>query len=288
MMGGKRTFLLHKDDIWLTKVLTPEQMGLLFMLMLQWQNSEPSVRQTLQSNDPMVNMMFVQFAERFAKDEAEYQRVCTVRRENGRRGGIANATKSKQMLPKASKSIPIPSSPDNNSLITDNSGIEVVPPNTDSDNGGIKEGQGVQKSKWRYLSSATINYLKTTGQDVAEYKKTLLRQEVEALDMLTPEGVDAFVNKWGEHNPNSDTIAAELEHIFDVAARARNYVKKFGKNSQQSAVAAQVDFARFEEGKSYWAKNFTKGEVQALPFEVRKHVMRGGAVKRKNGKWIID
>lgn len=290
MMGGKKTFLLHKSDIFLTETLSKEQLGELFAMMLQWQNCDESERASIQSADALVNGFFAMFANRFASDESEYKRVCAVRRENGRRGGVANATKSKQMQPKeskTSKSIPILSSPDNNNIISTDSRKEVQPSNTDNntDSGIDRQRASAPVANWRHLSSATLDFLKKSGQDVAEYKKSLLRQEVAALGILTDEGVDAFVNKWGEHNPNSDIIAAEMEHIFDVASRARNYVKRFGKPVGQPEAA---DSGRFEDGKSYWLRSFTKEDLYAMSFEVRQHVQRGGAAKRMNGKWVKD
>ena len=277
-MGGKKTFLLHKSDIFLVETLSKEQLGELFTMMLQWQNCEEAERASIKSQDALVNGFFAMFANRFASDEAEYQRVCAVRRENGRRGGEANASKSKQMLPKeskTSKSIPIPSSPNDNVYINNNNSED-----------NTEEGKG-KAINWRYISSVERASLNFDKDAIAERKKALLKLAVESLGILTPEGVEQFINKWGEHNPGSETIKAETEQIFDVAARARNYMKSFGKGTDVTATIT-VDFARFADGQTYWKKNFTAGEVAALPFDVRKHVMRGGAVKRTNGKWVID
>jgi hypothetical protein len=289
----EKTFLLHKRDIFLTETLSNEQLGELFAMMLRWQNCDPSERQSVKSDDALVNGFFAMFASRFANDEAEYQRACEVRRENGRRGGEANATKSKQLLPKeskASKSIPIHilSSPNNIYFNnnTNNSGIEGSTTEEEKEEHTVEEkGNTVN---WRYISSverASVNFDKDA---IAELKKSRLKAAVESLGILTPEGVEQFINKWGEHNPGSETIKAEMEHIFDVAARAKNYMKSFGKGTGEMVGKTSVDFSRFADGQTYWKKNFTDGEVAALPFEARKHVLRGGAVKRSNGKWIID
>ena len=122
---------------------------------------------------------------------------------------------------------------------------------------------------------------------IAEFKKSLLREEVEALGILTSEGVDAFVLKWGEHNPGNDTIRAEYEPVFNVSERAQNYLTIGRAAGEATIEPAKVD-ARFEEGKIYWLKDFTQDELRALEFDICRHVMRRGAIKRSNGEWVID
>lgn len=287
---SKSTFLMHKRDIWVTKKLEKDQLGELFSLILQWQNADDQTRKDIHSDDPMVALVFGMFTDRFDNDEIEYERICKVRRENGRKGGVANATKSEQMLPNATKSeqdqanlyqsIPIPSNIELNNR--DNSGIEVVPTNTDIDS-GIEVGR--TRENWRSLSSVRKDVLGWDKDAIAEFKKSLLREEVEELGTLTEEGVDAFVSKWGQHNPGSETIRAEMEPVFDVGERAKNYAA-IGRATTTTAPAAEPD--RFEEGKYYWLRSFTKEDLMAMDFEVRRHVQRRGAVKRVNGKWVID
>lgn len=155
--------------------------------------------------------------------------------------------------------------------------------NTDS---SIKEQEGRDsKLSWRHLSSVSKDMLGWDKDAIAEYKKSLLRQEVEALGILTPEGVDAFVLKWGEHNPGNDTIRAEMEPVFNVQERARNYAR-IGRQQEEEEKPEEPD--RFEEGKTYWLKSFTQEDLKAMDFDVRRHVMRRGAIKRTNGEWVID
>jgi hypothetical protein len=288
---SKNTFLMHKRDIWVSNKLNREQLGELFSMILRWQNAEKDQRKLIVSDDPMVELVFGMFTERFINDELEYERICQVRRENGRQGGVANATKSKQMLPNATKSkqdqanliqsYPIPSNKEID--ILDKSRIEVVPSNSDIE-GGI-EGKPRARENWRALSSVRKDSLGWDKDAIAEFKKNLLRQEVEELGVLTEEGVVAFVSKWGEHNPGSDIIRAEMEPVFDVAERARNYAS-IGRATFTTAPTKEPE--RFEEGKYYWLRSFTKEDLQAMDFEVRRHVQRQGAVKRVNGKWVID
>ena len=133
---SKKSFLLYKQDIFLLDTLTHEQLGELFEMILRWQNGDESARSAIRSDDALVKGLFAMFAKRFADEEREYERVCNVRRENGRRGGVANASKSKQMLAKdskPSKSNPILSFPYYSSDNRDNIEIEVIP--TDKEKG---------------------------------------------------------------------------------------------------------------------------------------------------------
>lgn len=82
------------------------------------------------------------------------------------------------------------------------------------------------RENWRHLSSARLDQLRVSGTPVAEFKRSLLREEVEAIASelgLTKTDVDAFVQKWGESSPGSDRIRAEYEVTFDVRERAKNY-----------------------------------------------------------------
>lgn len=144
---------------------------------------------------------------------------------------------------------------------------------------------GDSKLSWRHLSSVSKDMLGWDKDAIAEFKKSLLREEVEALGILTPEGVDAFVLKWGEHNPGSETIRAEMEPVFNVQERARNYAR-IGRQQEEGEKPEEPD--RFEDGKTYWLKDFTKEDLMGLDFDVRRRVLRRGAVKRMNGKWVID
>lgn len=83
------------------------------------------------------------------------------------------------------------------------------------------------REDWRHLSSARLDYLRTNGQSVADFKRSLLLEEVKELAPslgLSPTDIEAFMQKWGESSPGSNSIRAEYEPTFNVAERAKNYV----------------------------------------------------------------
>ena len=84
---------------------------------------------------------------------------------------------------------------------------------------------------WRHLSSARLDQLRITGQSVADFKRTLLLQEVNEVAAelgLSRTDIEAFMQKWGESSPGSEMIRAEYEPTFNTKDRAKNY-KGIGK-----------------------------------------------------------
>lgn len=87
------------------------------------------------------------------------------------------------------------------------------------------------RENWRHLSSMRMDQLRVTGQSVADFKRSLLLQEVNEVAAelgLSRTDIDAFMQKWGESSPGSDTIRAEYEATFNTKERAKNY-KGVGK-----------------------------------------------------------
>ena len=76
-----------------------------------------------------------------------------------------------------------------------------------------------------------MDQLRTTGQSVADFKRSLLLQEVNAVAAelgLSRTDIEAFMQKWSESSPGSDKIRAEFEPTFNTKERAKNY-KGVGK-----------------------------------------------------------
>ena len=134
---------------------------------------------------------------------------------------------------------------------------------------------------WRHLSSARLDYLRNTGQSVVDFKRLLLRQEVNAAATelgLSQSDIEAFMQKWGESSPGSDKIRAEYEATFNTYDRAKNY-KGVGKKDAKQEYPDGV----------YNRKNFTDEEIKReFEFNIgaMKRLKRGESVKRINGKWI--
>ena len=171
----------------------------------------------------------------------------------------------------------------------DNSEIEVLPKNTDIN--GRRE-VGRTRESWRALSSVRRDMLGWNKDAIAEYKRELLRKEVAALGILTDEAVDAFVSKWGEHNPGDERIRAEMEDIFNVADRAKNY-QHIGKEQKEPLTWEEekqrlIEFNNSIPDGTYWQKDLTPEMMDYLhrnEFKLWQKVRRGEAIHRKDHKW---
>ena len=90
---------------------------------------------------------------------------------------------------------------------------------------------GIIIDDWRHLSNARLDQIRITGQSVANFKRSLLLQEVNdvAAELgLSRTDIEAFMQKWGESSPGSEMIRAEYEPTFNTKERAKNY-KGVGK-----------------------------------------------------------
>ena len=98
------------------------------------------------------------------------------------------------------------------------------------------------REDWRNLSSLRKDMLGWDKDRIAEYKRKLIRDELEGIAGkigLSEEDIDAFLLKWCEHTPGDDRIKAEYEPTFNVSERAKNYIgvgKKRGLRQQKKDV----------------------------------------------------
>lgn len=175
------------------------------------------------------------------------------------------------------------------SLNKDNNGKEVVPTNTDL-NGGIEVGR--TRESWRALSSVRKDVLGWNKDAIAEFKKDLLRKEVAELGILTDEAVEAFVSKWGEHTPGDEKIRAELEPVFDVRERAKNYAH-IGREpkeplSWEEEKRRLIEFNNSIPDGTYRLKDMTPEMMDHLhrnEFKLWQRVRRGESIHRRDHKW---
>ena len=68
---------------------------------------------------------------------------------------------------------------------------------------------------------------------------------------MPEEAKEKFLQRWAEHNPGSDTIAAEYENTFDLRDRAVRFMTWWNRNNQtRTATPAQQPTRsdRFAEG----------------------------------------
>lgn len=116
MMGNKKSFVLHLDDLESLKLLTDEQAGQLLKGILTYVNEGDA-----HIEDPVVGMAFSFIRRRIDKEAEKYTEICRKRAEASSSrwksessegdNDDANASKCMQMHPNASKSMQV--TPDN-------------------------------------------------------------------------------------------------------------------------------------------------------------------------------
>jgi len=78
MQNKRKSFVLHFDSLDVIEELTDEQVGKLLKKMRSYHNGN-----TYNSNDKIVDIVFIQFKNQFDRDMEKYENVCNRNRENG-------------------------------------------------------------------------------------------------------------------------------------------------------------------------------------------------------------
>lgn len=93
----KKSFVMYKEWFPMITTMTDEQAGQLLKTIYYYQFAEETT-----PTDPLLNSIFQMLKTRFDIDARAYAESCEIRRENGRKGGLAKASNTKQHLAKAS------------------------------------------------------------------------------------------------------------------------------------------------------------------------------------------
>lgn len=96
----KKSFVMYQEWHTLFESMTDDQAGQLIKAIYNYQYGEESP-----PKEPLLFSIYKMLIERFKVDADKYQKVCEMRREYGKMGGIAKASKSYQKQAKATKSI---------------------------------------------------------------------------------------------------------------------------------------------------------------------------------------
>ncbi len=94
----RRSFIIHVDSLDVLADLTDEQAGQLLKAMKAFHEDKEN------ELSPLLKIAFSPFKNQFIRDNEKYLLTCKRRADAGSKGGVAKASKSKQMLANASKS----------------------------------------------------------------------------------------------------------------------------------------------------------------------------------------
>lgn len=159
---------------------------------------------------PMAKLAFNFTREFIDKDKSKYESICERRREYGKKGGLAKATKSKQELAKASKS---------------NTGKQklasVADNDIDNDMSSSNEEQNKKKTtkvvKKDAASAAAL--LEKRKDDF--YKSLVPFVEIYGKDMVRD-----FFNYWTEANKSRTRMRFEQQPTWETSKRLLTWCKK--------------------------------------------------------------
>ena len=204
----KDGFVLYKSHYAPISTLSDEQLGRLFRAIYRWQIEGEA------ETEPDIAMAFGFLVNQFRIDKEKYIDRCDKNRRNARLRWDMQAHANAYDC------------------------IQSDANDADNENGNGKEKEKEKEKgsehfidNWRHLSSARLDYLRTSDQSVADFKRSLLLQEVNetAAELgLSRTDIEAFMQKWGESSPGSEMIRAEYEPTFNTKERAKNY-KGVGK-----------------------------------------------------------
>ena len=106
---------------------------------------------------------------------------------------------------------------------------------------------------WRYVSSAAKAAFNYDADMIADYKRRMMAKQLDGIAVeigMPEEAKEKFLQRWAEHNPGSETIAAEYENTFDLRDRAVRFMTWWNRNNNRTSTTAQQPTRsdRFAEG----------------------------------------
>ena len=128
------------------------------------------------------------------------------------------------------------------------------PHNKNTRNNNISLSNARAYEDWRYVSSAAKAAFNYDADMIADYKRRLMAKQLDGIAVeigMPEEAKEKFLQRWAEHNPGSETIAAEYENTFDLRDRAVRFMTWWNRNNQNrtSTTSQQPTRSdRFAEG----------------------------------------
>lgn len=183
----KKSFIIYIDSLGILDQLTDEQAGQLFKAIKDYQNGQKL------EIDPVIDLVLYPFKQQFDRDQAKYQTKCESLRANASRGGIASASKRKQIAANGSKSKQIERVNDNDSVNDKEKKGRFTPPS-------LKQVKNycIEK-KLNVLADQFINFYESKGWMVGKNKMKSWK---------------AACRTWSQRNGDA---GEEVKHWYDSA-----------------------------------------------------------------------
>jgi hypothetical protein len=208
MSDSKKSFVLYTDMIHNMKKLSKEQLGELFMMILEHENGNKEVT----TEDILVDFAFGTIKLQLDRDANKYKQFIEKQRDNGKRGGRPKkASKSQKTQPLNKK--PKKAYNDTDS-VTDNDTETETPKNRKKGKQGKTEngspasvGVGAREAEvdvWPTFDDFWDAYDKKTGREPCEKKwKKLKQSDKEGIMRHVPAYVESTPDKSFRKNPQT-------------------------------------------------------------------------------------
>ncbi len=279
----RKSFLMYADGYETLKHLSDEQLGRLLRMLFEYFNNNVNC----DVSDPLF-FVFTPLRVQMDRDREKYEGICKRRAEAGKRGGEANASKSKQMVAKGSKRKQVQQDIDKDrdkeiNIIVSSPNVEEtkkypkgyqkgspqggslpsLPAALPEDNPAEqslpeklgapaepKPGKTVSFRSWdkKQLAEAIAPY-------VARYGKDLCKE---------------FHAYWSEPTPNG-RIRVNLEPAFDLSRRLQTWAgnsSKFNRGKSTHSAPPPQHFTSKEAAEQYVLETYFQGRKDKSPISM--------------------
>lgn len=211
----KDSFILYTDNRKQVQMLTREQKGdLLDAIFAYADGDDPD------DMDAVTEMAFSFIKDRIDRDAAKYEEICERRRENGRKGGEASASKREQMQANATKSKQVQHDND---------------PDNDPDPDNDTHSEGNKRARETKHKHGEYNHVTLTASEYQRLIDDYGTQRVESAIRRVDEycqtsgkrykDYNLVIRKWGMEEPAKSP--PQQRTVTQQKDPPRNYVRRF-------------------------------------------------------------
>lgn len=206
-MKDKKSFIAYCDWIEVFDALPDEQAGKLVKHMFAYVNDLDT-----KTDDPMVNLAFIQIKQSLKRDLTKYEKYIKKQRENGAKGGR-------------------PKNPDNPTVNLNN---PTEPKKADSVNDSVNDTVNVNDTNKPL--SIRIEDFDTKVWEINVFNC-----------ILTKEDRDKFIDYWTEHGEKDKKARWEKEKVFDIKKRMERWKRNNKSSNYEGQSTSQQEHQRVHD-----------------------------------------
>ena len=152
----KKAFLMYLDSLEPISLLDDGQAGRLLRAIVAYQSEDDVALERLKE-EQIVGVVFSRIEKYFEENEEKYERICRVRRESGKKGGLVKASRDiKQKVASAKQKVAKRSMIDDN----DNEELSTIVSNSEKENLSLDEKDERKQLSFNLISEEFLNFQK--------------------------------------------------------------------------------------------------------------------------------